>query len=100
MVVVEDASEPFAAGDRAVFAGPLARFLDEVVPQTLVIALCVVVLRELSNRFPKVAFAQRDDLGQALGLDGANESLRVRVQVGAACWKLHCLQALVHESQA
>jgi hypothetical protein len=31
-----------------------------------------------------VALAERNDLGQTLGLDGANESLRVGVQVGAS----------------
>jgi len=44
---------------------------------TLVIALKVVMLCVFLHGFPKVALAQRDDLGQALGFDGANESLRV-----------------------
>jgi hypothetical protein len=69
MVEVEDSSEPFAARHDAVITGRIAGFHNEPVLQTLVIALRVVVLRELSNGFPKMAFAQRDDLGQALGLD-------------------------------
>ncbi len=32
----------------------------------------------------QLALAQRDDLGQTLGFDGANESLRVSIQIGAS----------------
>jgi hypothetical protein len=51
------------------------------------------MLRVFLHGFPKVALAQRNDLGQTLGLDGANESLRVGVQVGASRRELHCLDA-------
>jgi hypothetical protein len=57
----------------------------------LVIALRVVVLRVFPHDFTKMALAQRDDLIETLGSDGENESLRVRIQVGAARRELHGL---------
>ena len=60
---------------------------------TLVIALKVVMLCVFLHGFPKVALAQRDDLGQTLGFDGTNESLRVSIQIGASHRQLHCLHA-------
>ena len=42
---------------------------------------------------PQVTLAQRNDLGQAFGLDRANESLRVGIQVGTASGKFERLDA-------
>jgi hypothetical protein len=77
MVEIEDASESFSTVDGTVHIGPVARLLDELVVEPLVIALKVVVIRVFPHGFPKVALAQWNDLGQTLGFDGANESLRV-----------------------
>jgi hypothetical protein len=56
-----------------------------------VIALHVVVLRVFPHGFPKMALAQRDGLIETLGSDAENESLRVRIQLGAARRELHGL---------
>ena len=45
-------------------------------------------------------FSQRDNLGQALGLDRANKSLRVGIQIRASCGKLHCFDARGFQSLA
>ena len=55
--------------------------------------LLVVVIDVLVDRVPQRSLAEEDQTLGALGLDRANESLRVCVQVGAAYWKLHCLHA-------
>ena len=83
-IVLEDTPEPFLALDCAVHVGLFARRFNQLVAPTLVIALHVVVLRVFPHGFPKMALAQRDDLIETLGADGENESLRVRIQVGAA----------------
>ena len=93
IVVVEDAAQPFSTADGTVRIGLVAHLLDQLVVESLVIALKVVMLRVFFHGFPKVALAKWDDLGQTLGFDGANESLRVSIQIGASHWKLHCLHA-------
>ncbi len=67
-----------------IHVGLVARLLNQLVVETLVIALKVVMLRVFFHDFPKVVLAQRDDLIETLGSDGENESLRVGIQVGAA----------------
>jgi hypothetical protein len=76
--------------DGSVHLGLIAWLSNQRVVETLVIAFNVVMLGVFSHGFSKVALAQRDNLGQALGLDGANESFRVSVQVGPSHWKLYC----------
>ena len=66
MVEIEDASESFSTVDGTVHIGPVARLLDELVVEPLVVALKVVMLRVLLHGFSKVALAQWDDLGQTL----------------------------------
>jgi hypothetical protein len=79
--------------DGTVRIGLVAQLLNQLVAETLVIALKVVMLRVFLHGFSKVALAQRDELGQTLGFGGANEALRVSVQIGASHRKLHCLHA-------
>jgi len=49
----------------------------------------MVMLGELGQDLPQVALPERDDLGQALGLDRANEAFREGVQVRTAGRELH-----------
>jgi len=90
-IVLEDTSAPFLALDCAVYIGLFAQRFNQLVAPALVIALRVVVLRVLPHGPSKMALAQRDDLIETLGSDGENESLRVRIQVGAASRELHGL---------
>ncbi len=53
----------------------------------------MVVLCVFLYGFPKVALAERVDLSQALGFDGANELLRGGIRIGASHGKHHCLHA-------
>jgi hypothetical protein len=89
IVVLENTAESFPTLDAAVNVEFVPPILDQLVLETLVITLKVIVLRVFLHGRPKVALAEWDDLGQTLGLDGANESLRVGIQVGTAGWKLH-----------
>ncbi len=54
------------------------------VAQSLVVALGVVVLDELSDDAAQMIFAERDDVPETLLLDRANEPFRVGVQIRAA----------------
>ena len=71
---VEETPEPLATADAAVRRSA----------QSLVVALGVVVLEELSDDAAQMIFAERDDVPQALLLDRANEPFRVGVQIRAA----------------
>ena len=70
IVLFEDTSQPFLTLDDTVHIGSVARLLNQLVAPPLVIALEVIVLRVFFHGFSKVALAQWNDLGQALGLDG------------------------------
>jgi hypothetical protein len=54
-----------------------------------VIALAVVVLDVFADHLSKVAFTDRNDLRQALRLDGSNESFGISVQIRATARELH-----------
>ena len=69
--------------DTAVHIGGAAPVIDQLVSEPLMIPLDVVVLHVLLHRVAQMTFAQRDNLGQALGLDRLDESFRIGVQVRA-----------------
>ncbi len=58
--------------------------LDQLIVESLVIPLCVVMSGELSGRFPKRSLSKEDHPTETLVLDRPDEPLGVRVQVGAA----------------
>ena len=93
IVEFEVTSQPFLTLDGTVHVELAAWLLNQLVVETLVIALKVVVLRILLHGHPKVTLAQWNNLGQTFGLDRADESLRVGVQVRAAGWKFERLDA-------
>jgi hypothetical protein len=72
--------------DLAASRGHDALVFDQLVAKSLVIPLNVVMLRIFAHSFAKVTLAQRNNLREALRLDGTNESLGVRVQIGTS----HC----------
>jgi hypothetical protein len=83
-VVAKQSTEPLATLDPTAESRFLDRRFDEPVAYPLVIPLGVVVHHVLTNRPPKVRFPDRDHLRQALRLDRSDESLGVRVQIGAS----------------
>ncbi len=66
MAMIQDAAEPLSALDCTVRVETVGRLLDELVIETLVVALKVVVVCVLLHGLAKVALAQRDDLCQTL----------------------------------
>ena len=92
-VVVENSAQPFMALNSRIHVDHTVRLLDQPIVEPLVIPLEVVMLRVLPHSVAQMLLSQRDDLGQALGLAGANESLRVGIQIRASCGKLHCFDA-------
>ncbi len=83
IVVLEDTAQSFSTLDAAVNVEFVPAILGQLVLETLVVTLEVIVLRVLLHGRPKVALAEWDDLGQTLGLDGTNEPLRVVCQNSA-----------------
>ena len=81
-------------GGRCVVVDRRSRRRDQPVVEALVVALEMVVLDELGDRESKVAFAERDQLAQALRLDGQDEALRERVEFGL------CAGSLRHSTPA
>ena len=68
-------------------------FLDQPVVESLMIPLDVVMLGVFPHSMAEMLLSQWDDLGQALGLDGTNKSLRVGIQIWTSRGKLHRFDA-------
>lgn len=80
IAVVEEAAEALAPSNARI---ALMNFsIDQVVGQALVIAFTAVVDHELCERTTIVTFSHRNQPVQALLLNRADESLRVRMQFG------------------
>ncbi len=62
VVVVQNTTKPFSAGNGAVHLGSGGHLLDQLVVKPLVIALLMVVLRVFLHGLAKVTLAQGDDL--------------------------------------
>ena len=90
-IVVENASEPFTTLDTTNHGVRASPIVDQLVIDSLMVALDVVVLRVLLHGVAKMPLAQWDDLRQTLGLHRTDESLRMGIQIGAPCGKLHGL---------
>src|SRR5215471_8467677 len=74
IVEAQHAAKPFSSHHRSVAVRRLCGCDDELVLESLTVPLEVVVRHELRHRPSEVAFAQRDDLPQALRLDRQNEA--------------------------
>jgi hypothetical protein len=66
---------------------------NQPIVNALTIPFLVVIRRERGERPAQVAFSEDDDPIQAFLLDGADESLRVRIAVG-------CLKRCLHDPDA
>ena len=104
VVVVQETTETFATPNRrsriGVLVGRRGGCRDQPVVEALVVALEVVVLDERRDRKAEVALAQRNELAEALGLDGEHEALRECVEVGAEGGELEALDACGAEDRA
>src|SRR6202521_3725299 len=81
VVELEQAAESRTARDRAC-ADRRSLGRNELVAQTLVRPLLVIVLDECSYGSPEVPFTQWHDPVQALGFGGPHKPLGERVQIG------------------
>ena len=80
-VVPKKSTEPLSALD-STDTQPHAFFgFDQLVRETLVIALAMIVLGVFPRGAPQVCFADRDDLAETFRLDRANKAFGV----GGAC---------------
>jgi len=78
------ASRPSAAvGERRRSPGSVQR-LNQLIPNTLMISLRMIVRDKFRDGAPKVAFAKQERPVQTLPLDRSYKALRVRVAVGRA----------------
>ena len=92
-IVVEDPTQPFMARNGRIHIDDDLLILDQPIVEPLMISLKVIMLSVFLHRLAQMPLSQWNDLGQTLGLDGANESLRIGIQIGASCGKLHDLDA-------
>jgi hypothetical protein len=95
-VVFKHPSEPLPASDPAL--GDLAGPFDQLIPETLVTPLQVVMLAVLRDGSPEVPLPQRDDLGLAFRLDGSHESLSEDVQITTLCREFDRPIVIVNEA--
>ncbi len=93
LVVVEDSAQPFAPLNGGIHIDCVVPLLDQSIVDSLMIPIDVRVLRVLLHHVAQTALSQRNNVGQTLGLDRANESLRIGIQIWISRWKLHCFDA-------
>jgi hypothetical protein len=69
IVVFQNPSEPFCAFDGVVQTRCVAWFLDELVVESLVITLRVIMFRLFADRVPKMTLPQWDHLSETFGFN-------------------------------
>ena len=73
---------------------------QQLVVESLVVSLAMVVLDVLVNYLPQVAFTQQNDSVETFLLDGAHEPFRVGVQIRASRRQLDRLDTAALEDLA
>ena len=86
VIVVQHAAQALASLNLACIVEMASLGADELVRQTLVIALTVIMRDEVLNSCPQRFLAEEDRPIQAGFLDSAHKSLRVGVQVWRPRW--------------
>jgi hypothetical protein len=79
--MVGDPSESFVALNAKMDADHVTAIVDQSIIESLVAPLDVIMLRALPHHVAQVFPSQRDALGQTPGLDRADESLRIGIQI-------------------
>jgi hypothetical protein len=97
MIEVQEPTEPLATLDRAVVVSREGLGIDQLVAETLMMSLGIVVLDELPNDQPKVSLAEGDDVIETLAPNGADEALGKSIQIRALGWEFEWLDASVAE---
>src|SRR5215831_15168778 len=78
---VQHAAQALPALDLSRASAVAGFWTDELVSQSLMIALAVIMSNEVLNGFPQRLLAEEDHAIQARLLDAAHKSLRVCVQI-------------------
>ncbi len=91
VVVVQQAAEPLAAFDLARGSAGLGAQSEQPIVQPLVISLGMVVLQPLADRVSQRLLAEEDHAVDALGFEGPEEALQMRVQVRRPRRQKHAL---------
>src|SRR5215472_10769031 len=81
VIVVQHAAQALPALDLSRASEVAGFWTDELVSQSLMIALAVIMSNEVLNGCPQRLLAEEDHAIQAGLLDGAHKSLRVGVQI-------------------
>lgn len=94
VVELQHAAEPLTASYRACsHQCGLRRY--ELVAQTLLWPLLMIVMHKRSNSSPEVRFAEWHDALQALAFDGADTPLGKRVQIWTSGRQAQCFRTAV-----
>ena len=100
VVVVEKPTEPLTTRDSVLdSAGPLIR-LDQLAPETLMMALGVIMRDVFISCHAQVPLAERNDSMETLGFYREHEPFGVGVQIWTSPWKAHALHAGALENPA
>ncbi len=82
LVKTEESAEALAPLNLGVRADPRSCPLQELVIESLVVPLVMVVLDVLVDEAAQVPLAQRDDAIETLLFDRADEPFGIRVEIG------------------
>jgi hypothetical protein len=95
-VVIEQVTESRAAPNSA--GGALLAPVDELVVETLMVPLVMIVGNEFSNGPAEMSLAERNQAIETLGFDGPHKPFRVGIRVGRLIRRLYNTNASVTES--
>ena len=97
MVISQQAAEALAAGDLALVVADVVFRCDELVVETLVISLLMIVLDVLLDSVSQRVLAEKDYAVETFLLDRSHKPLGVGVQVRAAWRQTNRLNALLFQ---
>ena len=83
-IVTKNAAESFPASKLSIPVADILRGIDELIVESLMVALFVIMIHERAGRSQERTFVKENDLLEALAFDRAHKSLAVSIQIRAA----------------
>ena len=97
MVVLQQAAEALPAPDLAIYSANFVAGFEKTVVEALVVSAPMVVVEIRGDGLTQHCLAEEDHPAQRFGLEGAEKSLEVRIQIWRSWRKPHALHTFIFE---
>ena len=81
IIVSKQAAKPFAAFDVALHEADFLTWINQLIAQSLMVPLSVIVFQELADSRAKRRLAEEDEPRKGFVLEAPHEPFQVRVQI-------------------